>query len=479
MYCALNNIAVMYHDDPEIVRNGCYHKCGPRVGSFNSTDNEIIDGKNTWCAGYGRDFTEHTNALCLPREECELLCTKLADCYSIDMHRVLPQCYLNTDTCSDTSQWTASAEWDILTKIITPTEATDVTTDALRDTYTTKTGFGDAADDAPWSPYEPSIHFRRRGVVYTEISKPRWACEYNCTFSDFRSMKDWCAGFVFESRCTIKAEDPGTRRGIDVFDMANCPDEGTCKYFGTGFVDTDMHVMNYTFESEIEGSGEYYNLQLMESTVVRNKFKPCVVTVAGTGYDGEYSKMECGGATVFQTQDNSMRLKYRTDLECDGWVMEENAQTPTEVEIFHCTDDSDAAKLFVGSLGEGVPTDSGHKYICETLFDEGACSFTDYVRTKFLGVGFDQFNSVLLQNQFTAVIRGLCSHTCLDSEEKVIGGKVYYDQITNTSVGTHFHGFPPKPVDIGSPQTYPIPGGDKRHESTCYGDDDVAAEAFL
>jgi hypothetical protein len=73
MYCPLNNIAVMYHDDPEIVRNGCWHKCGPRFGSFNSTDNEIIDGQNTYCSGYGTDFTEHTNALCLPREECERL----------------------------------------------------------------------------------------------------------------------------------------------------------------------------------------------------------------------------------------------------------------------------------------------------------------------------------------------------------------------------------------------------------------------
>ena len=29
MYCALNNIAVMYSDDVEIVRNGCFHKCSP------------------------------------------------------------------------------------------------------------------------------------------------------------------------------------------------------------------------------------------------------------------------------------------------------------------------------------------------------------------------------------------------------------------------------------------------------------------
>jgi hypothetical protein len=478
MYCALNNIAVMYNDDPEIVRNGCYQKCGPRFGSFNSTDNEVIDGKNTYCAGYGKDFLPHTNALCLPREECERLCTKHEECHSIDMHRVLPQCYLNTFACADTNNWEMSPEWDILTKIVTPTEATDITNDALRDTYETLTGFGDGPDAAPWDPHDPPIHARRRGIAYTEISKPRWACEYNCSFSGFRSMRDWCEGFVFESRCTVKKD----QMGVDVFDKTKvgCPDEGTCKYFGAGFVEDDMTPMNYTFETEIPGSGSFYNLGIMESTVLRKKFKPCVVTVddAGEDYDGEYSKFECAGATVFQNMDNSKRIKYRTDLECDGWVMEANTATPTPVDVFQCTDDAVAAKIFVGSLDDRYPEDSGHKYICETLYDEGACSFTETVRTKFLGLE-KTYDTPLVQNQFTAVIRGLCSHTCLSIEERVIGGKVYYDQTLNTSVGTHFEGDPPIPVNIGSPPSFPIPGGAKRHESTCSGDDNVGAEAFL
>merc|ERR1719258_670408 len=131
-------------------------RCSPdRFGSFNSTENEIIDGQNTYCAGFGKDFTQDTNALCLPREECERLCTKHADCHSIDMHRVLPQCYLNTFACEDTSKWTNSAEWDIIIKTVTPTEATDITNDELRDTYTTHTGFGDAPDKYPWDPYDP------------------------------------------------------------------------------------------------------------------------------------------------------------------------------------------------------------------------------------------------------------------------------------------------------------------------------------
>ena len=76
-------------------------------------------------------------------------------------------------------------------------------------------------------------------------------------------------------------------------------------------------------------------------------------------------------------------------------------------------------------------------------------------------------------------VGGLCSHTCLSGTEHVIGGKVYFDQNVNTSVGTHFEGDPPIPVDIGSQPNFPIPGGLKRHESTCYGDDNIGAEAFL
>jgi hypothetical protein len=484
MYCPLNNIAVMYNDDYEIVRNGCWQKCGPRVGSFNSTDNEMVDGKNTWCSGYGKDFTEHTNALCLPREECERLCTKHEECHSIDMHRVLPQCYLNTYACTDMGLWERVSEFDIIAKIQTPDETTSmipgvlepITTDALRDTYMTMTGFGDAPDKTPWDRFDPPIHARRRGIAYTEIAKPRWACEQNCSYSSFRSMSDWCMGFVFESKCTVKYTDDG----VDVFNKRKCPDEGTCKYFGAGFVEHDMHEMNYTFESEPGSSGSYYNLQIMESVVVRNKFKPCVVTVdmAGPEYDGKYSKMMCDGDTVFQFEDNSKRLKYRTDLECDGWVLEENVGASV-VEIFsQCTDDAVAASLFVGSLDENTPTDSGLRFVCETLWDEGACSFTDTVRPKFFGID-PKWDSKLLQNQFTAVIRGLCSHTCLPIDEKVIAGNVYYQQQMNTSMGTHFKGDPPVPINIGSPANDPIPGGDLRHDSTCHGDDHVGAEAFL
>ena len=61
---------------------------------------------------------------------------------------------------------------------------------------------------------------------------------------------------------------------------------------------------------------------------------------AGPELDGEYSKLECAGSTVFQFPDNSKRLKYRTDLECDGWVLEENSAPPSSMDIFHCTDDT-------------------------------------------------------------------------------------------------------------------------------------------
>merc|ERR1719424_792970 len=46
-------------------------------------------------------FTSTSNALCLPRSECEEMCKSLDDCESFDMHRTLPRCWLNSgDYCN-------------------------------------------------------------------------------------------------------------------------------------------------------------------------------------------------------------------------------------------------------------------------------------------------------------------------------------------------------------------------------------------
>ena len=54
---------------------------------------------NDWCSGNDKNFTDLTDAICLPREGCEALCTFLGtECVSFDMHRTLPRCYLNAPT---------------------------------------------------------------------------------------------------------------------------------------------------------------------------------------------------------------------------------------------------------------------------------------------------------------------------------------------------------------------------------------------
>jgi hypothetical protein len=47
------------------------------------------------CEGTDSLLLPDSDALCLPREECEELCTSLAGCMGIDMHKRLPRCYLN------------------------------------------------------------------------------------------------------------------------------------------------------------------------------------------------------------------------------------------------------------------------------------------------------------------------------------------------------------------------------------------------
>lgn len=55
-------------------------------------------------------------ALCLPREDCELACTAAraqgVPCHSIDMHRFLPRCYLNTGPSLRASKEDAEADCD-------------------------------------------------------------------------------------------------------------------------------------------------------------------------------------------------------------------------------------------------------------------------------------------------------------------------------------------------------------------------------
>merc|ERR1719171_321684 len=143
------NVPVPYNDEPAVVNNGCFRKCNPLgIVNINGTETEdrrymdfvSPDGSNTWCSGNDPAFSIETNAICLPREECEDLCTALGDeCESFDMHAYLPRCYLNTPDCGvfDESSGTfplgaaavyeTDADYDVVVKTKTPTAAEDPT----------------------------------------------------------------------------------------------------------------------------------------------------------------------------------------------------------------------------------------------------------------------------------------------------------------------------------------------------------------
>jgi hypothetical protein len=87
-YCRLNNIMT---GAELITQNLCYPKCS----------NGCM-GDACFCDGFYQGFdTEESAALCLPRVECEHLCTLLGDaCFGIDMHESNNRCFLNGPGCA-------------------------------------------------------------------------------------------------------------------------------------------------------------------------------------------------------------------------------------------------------------------------------------------------------------------------------------------------------------------------------------------
>jgi hypothetical protein len=94
-YCPHNNI------DEETVPGPLYDRFHQNMCAF-----KCIEGQSGpfsvsgYCHGKA-DLVDETNALCLPRSECEKLCSELGDaCSSIDMSTIAPRCWLNGPHCS-------------------------------------------------------------------------------------------------------------------------------------------------------------------------------------------------------------------------------------------------------------------------------------------------------------------------------------------------------------------------------------------
>merc|ERR1719316_251683 len=98
---------VVLSDYPSIVQeHQCYRKCEETA--------PCLEGA-CFCDGFfeGHDGPDST-ALCLPEAQCESLCARMGvDCYSVDMHRTLPRCFLNGPVCGYLPP-TPDANYDIL-----------------------------------------------------------------------------------------------------------------------------------------------------------------------------------------------------------------------------------------------------------------------------------------------------------------------------------------------------------------------------
>jgi hypothetical protein len=88
-----------HHLDPValgVQEHMCYAKC-LADGTYEASK---VLGPPGYCEGMDPTYDYDSSALCLPREDCEALCDSLDDCGGIEMHILLPRCYLVGKGCN-------------------------------------------------------------------------------------------------------------------------------------------------------------------------------------------------------------------------------------------------------------------------------------------------------------------------------------------------------------------------------------------
>jgi hypothetical protein len=416
-FCTGTNSPAMYSTVPAVVKNACFLKCTlskPEPAYHNSISE---DGEMDWCSGNFKEFTNLTNAICLPREECEKLCDELGDdCMGFDMHRKYPLCYLNRPTCSDPNLHQFNTTWDIIEKTQTANEITNAYDDPARDAYTTYSG-KTVAGGAPASSVS---------VV------SRTGCEDICS----RIIPD-CIGFIYKSYCP----SPGAGKMVDEASCAAAGAEATCAFLNETILDGHGKIKlregYLPLETDISGGVPVLDY----SVVIRKPHTPCVVTVDNTPsgtFDGMYTKLELIRNDTFLNKDNLTRIRYMNvnetvgnyTPECDGWLMEANLAQPVVVSFFNCSDVPEAANTFFAytdhldgfdTATNTTPKISPMQYPCQWGMDSGFCE--------------------------DSVFSGICAHTCSEFDSQMIKEKKYVYQNLSTDV-------------------------------PCFGDDDAALSAF-
>jgi hypothetical protein len=324
-YCKYMNVPVPYNTDPAIVDNGCFRKCnalGFRM--LNETMEEDIRykdtmtaaGTNTWCSGNSPDFSMETNALCLPREDCEALCTKLGDgCTSFDMHAFLPRCYLNTPDCGAYSEdvgfvFGAKAEilpladYDLVVKTATPSAAEDptiATGDPARLVWTTYSGMD-------CTGYPEATH-----LLGSVSMDNRYACEAACL------AEPDCVGFSLSWSFQVQE-----KRIAQIYVDGKPPYLG-CQMYGPGF-----DPMGCT-----AGGSQL---------VMKTPAAPCSLVETLAGEVTSYVRLD---EEYFLEPYNTSRVVYTSSMECDGWKVQDNMAEPIALTFVNCSDHIDAAKIWL------------------------------------------------------------------------------------------------------------------------------------
>jgi hypothetical protein len=408
-FCIGNNHAAAFNKNPDVVKHSCYHKCnlvkkseGLDVAVESTIDEET--GENDYCAGNSMSFTNATNALCLPREECERLCTELGpDCHSFDMHRKYPQCYLNINECesSDPSLFKYNMTWDVIHKVTTSDETTNVADDYERDVYGTITGVTiDAA------------------FIKSLSGRTRSSCELHCS----TSLDKECYGFVYTS---------GSSAGA-----------GSCDFFGGAAVDEKGELIAVP----ITDAGDMLDMEV----ALRSKYTPCTLHVMAAGpYDNVYMKGVSN--TTFLSADNKTRFKYvmgnvtvsanESAPECDGWLMEKNSAPMVDVWMYNCSDSPVGAAAFL-SAGNGTEMASV-EFPCQWGKDTGMCD--DITFSALCPHTCKGFSELEIAGE-TYVFQNLSAYsTCFMDDDAAIAayadgyGSNCYDVATNPSVYNATH----------------------------------------
>ncbi|MBT25801.1 MAG: hypothetical protein CML60_05335, partial [Rhodobacteraceae bacterium] len=367
-FCPRGNIALKYSGVPELVDNQCFAKCTHKPSPFRNNVDE--DGYNDWCSGNSNELTAHSNALCLPREDCERLCLEHPDCHSIDIHRKFSRCYLNTyHSCADATYET-NKTWDVLEKTTTGSDPTAPAN--ARDIFVTYSG-----------------RMALAGQVDTETGKTRAECEQECL------GRPTCTGFIFRSKCELIQPDPISFKNKYVSEN-DCDSTGiSCIYLDAKAISSEGDVDHPRDDSArvvTQPNLTEYLSQFLEADGAVAQYDTSVVwkipaegchAVLGMAGDasGKYYKESEG---VYVMDRNAYRIIFvRANspaktagfngdpdaYECDGWIAQKNDVELYQL-LYNCTDAPDAANLYLTITNL---TDSPKDFPCEWGYDSGMC----------------------------------------------------------------------------------------------------------